>query len=150
MDRQMMLIPQIQCGTENWTARVTITEDIPILTCSGGLKLKRYIFTDDEGNVITAAIFEYMVPILTLMLELFRVYDITNAQVRFVEPQYRILDNSNQWILQRQTLIQPVSQAMPNMRYFLDGLTPLGLIHDSLISEDQTVGKFNALITYLC
>ncbi|GAA0156521.1 hypothetical protein LIER_38284 [Lithospermum erythrorhizon] len=146
MERQMMLIPQIQCGTENWTARITITEDIPILTCSGGLKLKRYIFTDDEGNVITAAIFGYMVPILTPMLELFRVYDITNAQVRFVEPQYRILDNSNQWILQRQTLIQPVSQVMPNMRYFLDGLTPLGLIHDSLISEDQTVDLMSIML----
>ncbi|GAA0161062.1 hypothetical protein LIER_17468 [Lithospermum erythrorhizon] len=59
---------------------------------------------DDEENVITVAIFGYMVPILTPMLELFRVYDITNAQVRFVETQYRILDNSNQWIFQRQPL----------------------------------------------
>ncbi|GAA0164740.1 hypothetical protein LIER_20301 [Lithospermum erythrorhizon] len=139
MERSTMLIPRIQCDTKNWSARITIIEDIPTLTCSGGLKLKRYVLIDDEGNLITAAVFGYMVPILSPMLKPFKVYAITNAQVRFVEPKYRILYNTNQWILQRQTLIHPVGEVMPNMRYFLDNLTPLGLIHDAQISDGQTV-----------
>ncbi|GAA0154924.1 hypothetical protein LIER_12767 [Lithospermum erythrorhizon] len=52
-----LLIPQIKPDTRNWTARITITEDIPTLKCRNGSKLKRYILTDDEGNEIATTIF---------------------------------------------------------------------------------------------
>ncbi|KAG9155850.1 hypothetical protein Leryth_004103 [Lithospermum erythrorhizon] len=91
MERATLLIPQIRNDTRNWTARVTITEDIPILASSRGLQLKRYVFTDDE---IMATIFADIIPVFSPVLQLYKVYEISGAQVRFVQPEYRILDQS--------------------------------------------------------
>ncbi|GAA0164199.1 hypothetical protein LIER_39738 [Lithospermum erythrorhizon] len=52
METSLMLIPQIRSDIRRWTAKITITEEIPVMTCSTGfdLRLKRYVFTDAEGN----------------------------------------------------------------------------------------------------
>ncbi|GAA0167262.1 DNA helicase [Lithospermum erythrorhizon] len=44
------------------------------------------------------------------------------------------------------TCHDPVAQAMPNMKYFLDNLTLLGLIHDSLINDGQSVDIMHIII----
>ncbi|GAA0174744.1 hypothetical protein LIER_28075 [Lithospermum erythrorhizon] len=93
MEQNTMLIPQVNIRTRNWTSKITITEDIPALTSGTGLRIKRYILTDNEGNQIATTIFGSHIHVLAPKLQLFTVQDITNAQVRFVEPQYHIVDN---------------------------------------------------------
>ncbi|GAA0183883.1 hypothetical protein LIER_31220 [Lithospermum erythrorhizon] len=88
MEQNTMLIPQVNIRTRNWTSRITITEDIPALTSGTGLGIKRYNLTDNEGNQIATTIFGSHIHILAPKLQLFTVQDITNVQVRFVEPQY--------------------------------------------------------------
>ncbi|GAA0143768.1 hypothetical protein LIER_04375 [Lithospermum erythrorhizon] len=133
--------------TRNWTARVTITEDISILTSSHGLQLKRYVFTDDEGNQIMATIFADIIPVFSPVLQPYKVYEISGAQVRFVQPEYRILDQSqtNQWVLQQPILICPITQLRPNLRYILDGITPIGLIPNAFKSGITAVGTTTSL-----
>ncbi|GAA0159843.1 hypothetical protein LIER_16534 [Lithospermum erythrorhizon] len=64
MGQSTLLISQINPQTRSWTVRVTITEDIPTITCgTGSSKLKRYIFTDDEGNEVIALIFNNHIPL---------------------------------------------------------------------------------------
>ncbi|GAA0174730.1 hypothetical protein LIER_28063 [Lithospermum erythrorhizon] len=79
MDKPTMLIPQVHYDMRHWTVRITVTEDIATLTCNTGMRLKRYFFTDDEGNQITAAIFGLVISVFTPILQLFKVYEITNA-----------------------------------------------------------------------
>ncbi|KAG9132451.1 hypothetical protein Leryth_008369 [Lithospermum erythrorhizon] len=57
MAQTNLLISQISIQTRNWTSRVTITEDIPIMTCGNGKMLKRYILTDYEGNEVATTVF---------------------------------------------------------------------------------------------
>ncbi|KAG9133415.1 hypothetical protein Leryth_013228 [Lithospermum erythrorhizon] len=123
-----MLIPQINIRTRNWTCRITIIEDISILTVTTGLRIKRYVLADDEENQVSATIFGSHIPILSPRLQLFTVHEITNAQVRFVETQYRIVDNQYQWVLQRDTLIRPIPDAVPNLSNFLNNLTPISVV----------------------
>ncbi|GAA0173711.1 hypothetical protein LIER_27272 [Lithospermum erythrorhizon] len=48
MDKPTMLLPQVHYDTRHWTVRITVTKEIATLTCNTGMRLKRYIFTDDE------------------------------------------------------------------------------------------------------
>ncbi|GAA0157580.1 hypothetical protein LIER_14820 [Lithospermum erythrorhizon] len=123
MAQTNLLISQISIQTRNWTSRVTITKDIPIMTCGNGKKLKRYILTDYEGNEVAATVFSEQIPFVMPVLHLFKVYDINNAQVKFVPPQYRIINNEHHWILQRDTLIRSVLDESPYLRYFSTNLT---------------------------
>ncbi|GAA0159944.1 hypothetical protein LIER_38949 [Lithospermum erythrorhizon] len=142
MEKSLMLIPQIRTDTRRWTTKITITEDIPVMTCSTGsdLKLKRYVFTDDEGNQTSVSIFGDLINVYSPVLQLYKVYEISNAQVRFVQPQYQILNQPNQWILQRHTLIRPMPRDNPNLYHILDDLTPLSQIASTLKNGIQSVG----------
>ncbi|GAA0147724.1 hypothetical protein LIER_36571 [Lithospermum erythrorhizon] len=137
MAHQTLLVPHIRLDTRNWTARITITEDIPAITCGIGSKLN--ILTDQEGNEVAAIIFGHHIPILVPLLRLFKVYDITNAQVKLVEPIYIILKNPFQWTLQRDTFIRPVLDIAPTFDYFLDGLTPFSIIARSSSAKLSSV-----------
>ncbi|GAA0175332.1 hypothetical protein LIER_28522 [Lithospermum erythrorhizon] len=72
-----------------------LQQDIPAITCGTGRKLKRYIFMDEKGNEITILIYAMHIPVLSPKLHLFKVYDITNAQVRFVEPHVILHNDSS-------------------------------------------------------
>ena len=50
MGDRYYLIPQISRQTKNWTARITVTEEIPTMICKTKALLKRYVFTDNEVN----------------------------------------------------------------------------------------------------
>ncbi|KAG9143638.1 hypothetical protein Leryth_017136 [Lithospermum erythrorhizon] len=54
MEQNTMLIPQVNIRTRNWTSKITITEDIPALTSGTGLRIKRYILTDNEWIINTS------------------------------------------------------------------------------------------------
>ncbi|GAA0153121.1 hypothetical protein LIER_11435 [Lithospermum erythrorhizon] len=74
------MLTQINIRTRNWTCRITIIEDISILTVTTGLRIKRYVLADDEENQVSATIFGSHIPILSPRLQLFTVHEITNAQ----------------------------------------------------------------------
>ncbi|GAA0158119.1 hypothetical protein LIER_15225 [Lithospermum erythrorhizon] len=67
MERNTMLIPQIDSRTRNCTSRITIIEDIPALTAGTGLLIKRSILTDDEENQIAATSFGSHIYILDVV-----------------------------------------------------------------------------------
>ncbi|KAG9136491.1 hypothetical protein Leryth_026916 [Lithospermum erythrorhizon] len=48
MEEPHLFIPLIKIETRNWTVRITIIEDIPVLTCSTSLKIKCYVLADRE------------------------------------------------------------------------------------------------------
>ncbi|GAA0173221.1 hypothetical protein LIER_26880 [Lithospermum erythrorhizon] len=148
MEHNTMLIPQINIRTKNWTCRITIIEDISILTAATGLRIKRYVLADDEGIQVSATIFGSHIPILSQRLQLFTVHKITNAQVRFVETQYRIVDNQYQWVLQRDTLIRPIPDAVPNLSNFLNNLTPISVIFSNQRPKTNNFEIMGAVIAY--
>ncbi|GAA0175865.1 hypothetical protein LIER_28961 [Lithospermum erythrorhizon] len=82
------------------------------------------------------------------MLHLFKVYDITNAQVKLIDPQYRILKNPFQWTLQRDTFIRLVLDVGPNLRYFLDGLTPFSLIARHSTTKLSSVDIMDVVLAF--
>ncbi|GAA0157948.1 hypothetical protein LIER_38551 [Lithospermum erythrorhizon] len=123
MARRSLLIPEITTETRSWTTRITVTEDIPAITCGKNSKMKRYIFTDEKDNQVIATAWDFHIPYLVQKLYLFKVYDITYAHVKSVEAQYRILRNPYQWVLQRDTLIRPKAEVEPNLSCLLSNLT---------------------------
>ncbi|GAA0149999.1 hypothetical protein LIER_09034 [Lithospermum erythrorhizon] len=82
------------------------------------------------------------------MLHLFKVYDITNAQVKLIDPQYRILKNPFQWTLQRDTFIRPVSDVGPNLRYFFDRLTSFSLIAKHSTTKLSSVDIMGVVLAF--
>ncbi|GAA0170169.1 hypothetical protein LIER_40906 [Lithospermum erythrorhizon] len=148
MGQTNLLIPQVKVETRSWTSRVTIIEHIPIMTCGNGKKLKRYVLTDDEGNEIAATVFLEHVRFITPVIHLFNVYDITNAQVRFVPSQYRIINNQYHWVLQRDTLIRPVLDHNPNLRYFFDNLTPYSMVVKKSVGDINNIDIVGAIIDF--
>ncbi|GAA0147617.1 hypothetical protein LIER_07273 [Lithospermum erythrorhizon] len=62
------VLEKIRTDTQRWTARITITKEIPVPTCSTGsdLKLKRYVFT--EGNQTTSSIFGDLINVYSHVL----------------------------------------------------------------------------------
>ncbi|GAA0160266.1 hypothetical protein LIER_39010 [Lithospermum erythrorhizon] len=93
MEDPTQLIPEITAQMRNWVVRVTVTEDIPVMICTTNSRLNRYVLTNNEGNEIIAAIYGRDVPLLTPMVHLYCVYDISNAEVRTTPPQYHVLKN---------------------------------------------------------
>ncbi|GAA0158152.1 hypothetical protein LIER_15251 [Lithospermum erythrorhizon] len=123
MAQTNLLISQISIQTRNWTSR-----------------LKRYILTDYEGNEVAATVFSEQIPFVMPVLHLFKVYDTTNAQVKFVPPQYRIINNEHHWILQRDTLIQPMLDESPYLRYFSSNLTLFNSIAKNSVPDANNIG----------
>ncbi|GAA0151311.1 hypothetical protein LIER_43139 [Lithospermum erythrorhizon] len=134
------LIYEITTQTNNWTVRVTVTEDIPTMLCFTSSKLKRYVFTDIEGNEVIVAIYASNVDVLSPMIKLYGVYDISNVDVRLADEKYRLTTNPFQWNLRRHTPIRPVPGVNPQLRYFLDSRTPFNLIANEDKAKIQTAG----------
>ncbi|GAA0187289.1 hypothetical protein LIER_34577 [Lithospermum erythrorhizon] len=78
------------------------------MICSTGSKLKRYVFTDSQGNEVLAAIYASDIDVLCPMIQLYGVYDISNADVRLTDRKYQIISNQFQWNLRRHTSIRAV------------------------------------------
>ncbi|GAA0172193.1 hypothetical protein LIER_41298 [Lithospermum erythrorhizon] len=115
MGQHNLLISQIRIETRNCTFRVT-------------------------DNEIVATVFAEHIPFLIPALSLFKVYDITNAQVKFVPPRFRIINNQYHWILQRDTLIRPVLHESPYLRYFSNKLTPFSSIARNSVADPNDIG----------
>ncbi|GAA0161809.1 hypothetical protein LIER_18042 [Lithospermum erythrorhizon] len=128
MGDPIQLIPQITTQSKNWIVRITVTESIPIMICSTGSKLKRNVFTDNEGNEVMEAIYGHDMDVLDLMINHHDVYDISNADVKITDPKYQIITNPFQWTIWHHTLIRSLPEASPNLQYFLNSLTSFSLI----------------------
>ncbi|GAA0141690.1 hypothetical protein LIER_42671 [Lithospermum erythrorhizon] len=98
-----MLIPQINIRTRNWTSRITIIEDIPSLTSDTGLRIKRYVLEDDEGNQILVTVFGSHIHIL---------------------------------------------DTIPNLRYFLNNLTPISVIFSNRRPNTNKLEIMGAIIAF--
>ncbi|GAA0187455.1 hypothetical protein LIER_34743 [Lithospermum erythrorhizon] len=119
---------------------VVITKVMPTLVRhKNGTRHKHYVFTDDQGNTIPAIVYGTLIPLFANVLSLYGVYTISNAEVK-PPTTTQLLDRyTTHWILQRRTIVRPLRQEERNLRYFIDGITPIDMITEEMADKEAVV-----------
>lgn len=112
MDRKLTPIKNITKSTKNWTAKVKVLEKWrPRTAQHSPLKFQKLILADAEGSRVQATIFDENIQKLEGTLEVYNTYLISNAEVKFVPPQFRKIDFEWQWQINASTLIQTFDES---------------------------------------
>ncbi|KAG9156274.1 hypothetical protein Leryth_009149, partial [Lithospermum erythrorhizon] len=101
-----------------------------------------YVVVDGEGNEMLAVAFGSVVTPVTNTLQLFKVFKISNAELRVASPEYQIIGtNKLQWVLQRATLIRPMPLDEPNLTTLTREIVPFNMLADKLPKPGDSKSK---------
>ncbi|KAH7834148.1 hypothetical protein Vadar_013148 [Vaccinium darrowii] len=121
MKQKLKPIKEINRNTKDWTARVNVLEKWPPgIAKDSPTKLQKLILGDAEGTRVQATIFNDDIERLQDTLHTMKSYYISNAVVKTISPQYRMVDFEWQWSISARTPILPVEEEVTekNLAYY--------------------------------
>ncbi|XP_071913971.1 replication protein A 70 kDa DNA-binding subunit B-like isoform X3 [Coffea arabica] len=71
-------------------------------------KKQKFIFYDSEGSKVEGIIFNTDIPRMSPMLQVYKRYKISNADVRTIPPKFRSAGLIKQWVITSKTVIEEV------------------------------------------
>ncbi|KAK4842518.1 hypothetical protein QYF36_023068 [Acer negundo] len=95
--------------TKGWTAKVLIAEKtMPRESQHSSNIYQRFILIDSEGTRVQASIFGVDIKLFEDTSTISKIYHISNAYVKPIRPEHRIVENDLQWTINGRTLIKEV------------------------------------------
>ncbi|KAH9619841.1 hypothetical protein KSS87_020832 [Heliosperma pusillum] len=111
MTTEQKYIANITPDTQKWTAKVRVLEkSFPRTASQSSNKYQRLILTDGQGMRVQATIFGKDIESLSNTLYTLGHYYVSNAIVRPIPEQHRIVNNKYQWTLSTKNPIREVSE----------------------------------------
>ncbi|KAH9621194.1 hypothetical protein KSS87_017238 [Heliosperma pusillum] len=111
MTTKQKYIASITPDTQKWTAKVRVLEkSFPRTASQSSNKYQRLILTDGQGMRVQATIFGEDIESLSNTLHTLGHYYVSNAIVRLIPEQHRIVNNKYQWTLSTKNPIREVSE----------------------------------------
>lgn len=106
----MLMMKEITPEMRNWTCKVTIQEKQQITqSMSTPTKKQKFILIDGEGSQVEGIIFNNDIPKMSPILQVYRKYKISNAEVRPIQPKYQTAEITIQWVISARTVIEEIS-----------------------------------------
>ncbi|XP_071940335.1 replication protein A 70 kDa DNA-binding subunit B-like isoform X2 [Coffea arabica] len=107
----MLSIRDIAPNMKNWCCIVTVQEKQQVTDSMGTpTKKQKLIFYDSEGSRVEGIIFNADIPKMSPVLQVYRKYKISNADVRSIPPKFQTSDLTVQWVITAKTVIEEVSR----------------------------------------
>ncbi|XP_027060683.2 replication protein A 70 kDa DNA-binding subunit D-like [Coffea arabica] len=99
------IVPEMQ----SWTCKITVQEKQQITqSMSTPTKKQKFIFVDTEGSKVEGIIFNNDIPRMSSILQIYKKYKISNAEVRPILPKYQTAEITHQWTITSRTVIEEV------------------------------------------
>ncbi|XP_071917137.1 uncharacterized protein [Coffea arabica] len=107
----MLSIRDIAPNMKNWCCIVTVQEKQQVTDSMGTpTKKQKMIFYDSEGSRVEGIIFNADIPKMSPVLQVYRKYRISNADVRSIPPKFQTSDLTVQWVITAKTVIEEVNR----------------------------------------
>ncbi|XP_060969003.1 replication protein A 70 kDa DNA-binding subunit A-like [Cannabis sativa] len=106
MNPQYKLLREITPSTRGWIAKVTVIEKLIPRISRNGVLYQRIILADIEKNRIQATLYGNAIHHFGDTLNVSQVYLISNAYIKPVQEEFRIVDNQFEWSLNTSTSIE--------------------------------------------
>ncbi|XP_027071838.1 uncharacterized protein [Coffea arabica] len=107
----MLSIRNMVPDMKNWCCLVTVQEKQQVTDSMGtSTKKQKLIFYDSEGSKVEAIIFNADIPKMSPILQVYRKYRISNADVRSIPPKFQTSELTMQWVITARTIIEEVSR----------------------------------------
>ncbi|KAL3509811.1 hypothetical protein ACH5RR_029212 [Cinchona calisaya] len=138
----LLAIEDIKIGMTNWTAKITIQER---MQATPSLKSKttyqKFILADSQGSRVQAIMFNEAIPIMSLKLQLYKTYLISNAEVRLIPPSFQSDGIDMQWVISTETVVEELTDEQNNLLTSEFNYTEFKDLAQFLDSTTQTVDK---------
>ncbi|CAH9083467.1 unnamed protein product [Cuscuta europaea] len=146
-----LLISDITPQLASWTCKVSIVEKLNIRESSKspGKLYKPFVLQDIVGNKVKAMAYGQDISVVDQRLELYKTYNISNALVTAVYPNFNVPDEHYKflWSINRRTLIQDVDEEDKiEVQENADIVTtPFSLFYNSM-TKRETINVLGAII----
>ncbi|KAK2665790.1 hypothetical protein Ddye_004364 [Dipteronia dyeriana] len=111
MSTQTKFIQEIRHTTKKWTTIVFVAEkSMPRKARQNTSKYQHLILIDTQGTRIQPTIFDKNIQAFEDTLIVFKKYYITNASVRPISPDHRVMQNEYQWIIDSGTMVGEIEK----------------------------------------
>nr|XP_027084848.1 replication protein A 70 kDa DNA-binding subunit B-like isoform X2 [Coffea arabica] len=107
----MLSIRDIAPDMNNWCCLVTVQEKQQVTGSMGTpTKKQKLIFYDSEGSRVEGIIFNADIPKMSPILQVYRKYKISNADVRNIPPKFQTSGLTMQWVITARTVIEEINR----------------------------------------
>ncbi|XP_027171826.1 replication protein A 70 kDa DNA-binding subunit-like [Coffea eugenioides] len=125
---------------KNWSCIVTVQEKQQITNSMGTpTRKQKFVFYDSEGSRVEGIIFNDDIPRMSQILQIYKKYKISNAEVRPIPPKFQTSELTIQWVISTRTVIEEIAiddEVMP-VKFCYSKFTDLvQYMHDKTKSVD--------------
>ncbi|XP_071939274.1 replication protein A 70 kDa DNA-binding subunit D-like [Coffea arabica] len=95
---------------KNWSCIVTVQEKQQITSSMGTpTRKQKFVFYDSEGSRVEGIIFNDDIPRMSSILQVYKKYKISNAEVRTIPPKFQTSELTVQWVISTKTVIDEIA-----------------------------------------
>ncbi|XP_071925869.1 replication protein A 70 kDa DNA-binding subunit B isoform X3 [Coffea arabica] len=106
----LLLIGDIMPDMKNWSCIITVQEKQQVTDSMGTpTKKQKFVFYDSESSKVEGIIFNADIARMSPMLQVYKKYKISNADVRNIPPKFQTLGLTKQWVITSKTVIEEVN-----------------------------------------
>ncbi|XP_027174552.1 replication protein A 70 kDa DNA-binding subunit-like [Coffea eugenioides] len=93
----------------NWSCDITVQERQQITSSMGiPTRKQKFVFYDSEGSRVEGIIFNDDIPRMSQILQIYKKYRISNAEVRPIPSKFQTSDLTVQWVISSRTVIDKI------------------------------------------
>ncbi|XP_071918920.1 replication protein A 70 kDa DNA-binding subunit D-like [Coffea arabica] len=106
----LLPIGDIMPDMKNWSCIITVQEKQQVTDSMGTpTKKQKFVFYDSESSKVEGIIFNIDIPRMSPMLQVYKKYKISNADIRSIPPKFQSLGLTKQWVITSKTVIEEVN-----------------------------------------
>ncbi|CDP15596.1 unnamed protein product [Coffea canephora] len=105
----LLPIGDIMPAMKNWSCIITVQEKQQVTNSMGTpTKKQKFVFYDSEGSKVEGIIFNADIPRMSPMLQVYKRYKISNADVRNIPLKFQTAELTKQWMITSKTVIDEI------------------------------------------
>ncbi|XP_027178070.1 replication factor A protein 1-like [Coffea eugenioides] len=128
---------------KNWSCIVTVQEKQQITGSMGTpTRKQKFVFYDSEGSRVKGIIFNDDIPRMSSILQVYKKYKISNAEVRTIPPNFQTSELTVQWVISTKTVIDEIAdddEVMP-VKFWYSKFTDLVQYMDDRTKSVDVLG----------
>nr|XP_027071747.1 replication protein A 70 kDa DNA-binding subunit B-like [Coffea arabica] len=105
----LLQIAEIVSDMKNWSCVITVQEKQQVTDSLGTpTKKQKFVFYDSEASKVEGIIFNADISRMSPMLQVYKRYKISNADVKTILPKFQSVGLTKQWVITSKTVIEEV------------------------------------------
>ncbi|XP_071937565.1 replication protein A 70 kDa DNA-binding subunit D-like [Coffea arabica] len=128
---------------KNWSCIITVQEKQQITSSMGTpTRKQKFVFYDSEGSRVEGIIFNDDIPRMSSILQVYKKYKISNAEVRTIPPKFQTSELTVQWVISTKTVIDEIAdddEVMP-VKFWYSKFTDLVQYMDDRTKSVDVLG----------